>query len=256
MTSGTQRRPPKRTVGQRLQIIESLYTANVVELERVALRYLRDPSPSVRASVLDLIGQKKIPGIKMRLFPLLEDPNNFVRYSAIKCFGDLFEGQSIRAAWLDPFLADPSPLVRMECLDSFVKIRDLDALPEIAACLTDADPVVRAYSARSIARLDGRKYRKAIHAVARVEQDDNAKVGFAEALFILGDADQFETLLSLLSSAQYLARCASANALSDLDMDDKQYGAALDAVSYAGQNALARGDQTTMERVEMELRAR
>jgi HEAT repeat protein len=243
-----------RTVADRLTVVSSLQKEDQSRLERDVIRYLRDPSPSVRAATLDVVGELHLDAVQAQVFMLLTDPNRYVRYSAVKCVGDLFDGDAIRAYWLDPSLLDQAPLVRMEALDSLVKINDAEALPKIVRCLDDADPVVRAYGARAIAQLNGKRYLKNLLSAARAERDDNARAGFAESLFLLGKADQFETLLSLLSSPEYLARCAAANALNALPLTDIQRESALVAVSSASRNALVEGDRSTMMRVEKELR--
>jgi HEAT repeat protein len=151
-------------------------------------------------------------------------------------------------------LQDPFPLVRIETLESLAQIGDKNALHLIAERLHDDDALVRAYAARSIAQLDGGKYRTAIEQALRAEQDDNARVGFADALFALGDAEQLPVLLEFLSSADYRVRCAAANALSAAALTPSQRQAALAEVSRAASAALAAADRSTMERVEKELR--
>ena len=88
----------------------------------------------------------------------------------------------------------------------------------------------------------------------KAEQDENAKVGFADALFGLGDVGQLPVLFELLSSADYRVRCAAANAVSAAELTPSQRQAALAVVSHASRTALAAADRATMKRVETELR--
>lgn len=168
--------------------------------------------------------------------------------------GALYQGKTTEASSLYPLLKDPFYLVRIETLETLAQIRDRAALPLIAKRLQDQHPLVRAYAATSIAELEGHQFVKAIEAASKRESDERAGVGFASALFILGDASQFQVLLKFLSSADYHARCASANALSAAELTPSQLHAALEAVAQAARHALGVADRSTMERVEKELR--
>jgi HEAT repeat protein len=240
----------------RIQAVSSLPVEDKGRLAQALSRYLTDRSPRVRAAALEVVRDESLREVEPQVLTLLSDRSSSVRYSAVECMGALHEEESIGASWLYPLLNDPVDLVRIEALESLARIGDKGSLSLIVERLEDDDAMVRAYAARSIALLGGRKYVAKIESASKSEQDDNAKAGFAESLFRLGDGDQLQVLLKLLSSPEYLARCASANALSDLPLDQTQLQSALEAVSYAARNALVRGDRSTMERVEKELRER
>ncbi|WP_396126788.1 HEAT repeat domain-containing protein [Acidicapsa ligni] len=155
--------------------------------------------------------------------------------------------------WLYPLLGDSAFLVRIVTLESLDQIGDRKALPLIAAKLQDENALVRAYAAGAIAQLDGRKYIAEIQHALETETDDNARVGFADALFLMGDEKQFSELLKLLSSSDYRVRSASASALGVAELTPAQVRSALEAVSHAARNPLFRADRLTMERVEKEL---
>ena len=244
------------SVVTRIQAISSFPVESRGRLAQILSRYLADRSPRVRAAALEVVRDESLRELEQQVVTLLSDRSSFVRYSAVECLGALHEKEFIGASWLYPLLIDPVALVRTEALKSLARIGDKGSLFLIVERLKDDNAMVRGYAARSIALLDGGKYLNNIEDVYRSEQDDNAKAGFAEALFRLGDGDQFSNLLKLLSSLESPARCASANALSELPLDQTQLQSALEAVSHASQNALARGDRSTMERVEKELRER
>ena len=86
--------------------------------------------------------------------------------------------------------------------------------------------------------MDGREYVTEIERALETETDDNARVGFADALFLLGDQRQFSELLKLLSSSDYRVRCASANALRAAELTPAQIQSALEAVSHEARHAL------------------
>ncbi len=246
----------RANVVTRIRAVSSLPVEDKGRLAETLSRYLADRSPRVRAAALEVVRDESLREVEQQVITLLSDRSSFVRYSAVECLGALHEEESIGASWLYPLLTDPVALVRIEALESLARIGDKGSLSLIVERLHDDDAMVRAYAARSIALLNGREYITNVASASMSEQDDNAKAGFAESLFRLGDDDQFAVLLRLLSSSEYLARCASANALSDLPLDQTQLRSALEAVSHAAQNALVRGDRSTMERVEKELRER
>ena len=232
----------------------SLADGDKGQLAQSVSKYLADRSPRVRAAALDVVKAEDLQEMNEQVLNLLSDRSRTVRYSAVECLGSLHEGEAVTASWLYPLLQDPFHLVRIETLESLARIGDRKALPLIADRLQDDDALVRAYAARSIAELDGRKYLTAIERALEGEQDENAQVGFADALFALGDESQLAVLLKFLSSTDYHVRCASANALSVADLTPEQLQSALEAVSHAARNALFRADRSTMERVEKELR--
>jgi HEAT repeat protein len=250
---------PKRMVRpdvvSRAMAIASLPTNDKVQLERAVHRYLSDRSPRVRASAVDVVRKEQIRELEAEVIQLLNDTSSHVRYAAVECLGSLNEGRETPAPFLYPRLIDSHHLVRIESLESLALIQDSSALSLslVADRLQDDDPLVRSYAAWCIAELDGRQYIEAIRSKAHTEQSDIAKVGYAEALFAFGDAEQFQTLVNFLSSPDYLIRCASANALGAAKLTSDQLRDVVKAVSFAAKNSLFRADRTTMERVQMEL---
>ncbi len=225
------------------------------ELARTVSRYLADRSPSVRGAALEVVRDERLRELEVAVLRLLADKNSFVRYTAAECLGFLYERKAIRATWLYPLLEDDAFLVRIETLESLVQIGDKKALPLIAKRLQDGDVLVRSYAAWAIGELKGRKYMKALTRALKVEKEDRAIVGFAGALFALGDAAQLPVLLELLSSADYHVRCASANTLSDLEFNSDQIQSILAALGHAAAHSLHVADRSNMETVERELQA-
>src|SRR5258708_5173922 len=248
------KRKTGRGVTDRIRILTSLVEGDKACLPHAIGRYLTDRSPKVRAFAIDLVREESLSEMEEQVLSLLSDKNTCVRYSAIECLGSLHEGEAIEAPWLYPFLQDTVPLVRIETLESLAQIGDWKALPQIAEKLQDEDALVRAYAAISIAELEGKEYVAVIENASRTERNDRARVGFAEALFDLGDEGQFSILLELLSSSDYRVRCASANALSYAELTPAQVQSAPKKVSFAARHSLGRADKSTMERVKKELR--
>lgn len=241
-------------VVDRTKAVMSLPMGDKSAIVEAIVGYLADRSPRVRSAALDVIRDESLRDLDPQVKRALTDTSSSVRYSAVECLGSLHEEEAIAASWLYPLLDDPSFLVRVATLESLDQIGDEAALPMIAAKLHDENALVRAYAAGAIAQLDGKKYVLEIQRALEAEADDNARVGFADALFLMGDQKQFSELLRLLSSSDYRVRSASANALSAAELTPAQVRSALEAVSHAGQNSLFRADRSTMERVEQELR--
>ncbi len=249
--SKTKRKRP--TVEDRRIAIEALSVDNRSELLLAVSSYLRDRSPRVRETALQVALDEILLELNDQVRTLISDKNNFVRQRAIECFGLFHEGEAIAASWLYPFLQNPDVLTRVETLETLSQIGDKKALPFMVENLQDDDHLVRSYAAISIAELGGKKFRKRIELASRVETVENAKPWFVRSLLLLGDWKQFSRLLELLSSNSPTARCAAANALTAFEWSSDQLELALTSVAYAARNFLARSDQSTMENVLKQL---
>jgi HEAT repeat protein len=254
MGQAVKNRRTRLGVVDRTKAVMSLPMGDKAAAVEAVRGYLADRSPRVRSAALDVVKDEGLRELEQQVMMSLSDKSSSVRYSAAECLGSLHEEESIAASWLYPLLEDPSFLVRIATLESLDQIGDKSALPLIATKLHDDNALVRAYAAGAIAQLDGKRYVAEIKRILETETDDNARVGFADALFLMGDQSQFLELLKLLSSSDYRVRCASANALSAAELTPAQVRSALEAVTDAARNALFRADKLTMERVEKELR--
>jgi HEAT repeat protein len=252
-TSRTPRKMPP--VEDRRVAIKALKADDRSKLLRSISCYLKDPSPRVRETALEVARDEVLSELDYQVIGLISDRNNFVRQRAIECFGSFHAAEAIKAPWLHPFLRHPEVLTRVETLETLDQIGDKSALPAMIECLRDDYYLVRAYAAISIAQLGGKRFRKQIESAAKAEEAEKAKPWFARALFILGDQGQFQKLIEFLSAPSPTPRCTSANALADLPLSEDQLGVALAAVSRAATYFLARSDQSTMERVEKQLLA-
>jgi HEAT repeat protein len=243
----------KPTVEERRTAIRSLAVDNRNQLLRAIGTYLKDRSPRVRETALEVARDEILSELDDQVIDLISDKNNFVRQHAIECFGSFHAGEAIKVPWLHPFLQHPEVLTRVETLETLNEIGDKSALPAMIDRLRDDDYLVRAYAAISVAQLGGKRFRKQIERAASLEEAEKAKPWFARALFLLGDDDQFQKLLEFLSSTSPTPRCTSANALADLPLSPGQLKLALAAVAHAATNFLAKSDQSTMERVGKQL---
>ena len=243
----------RSSVEERRIAIKALDVGDRTQLLRSIGFYLKDPSPRVRETALQVARDEVLSELDYQVIGLISDKNNFVRQRAIECFGSFHAGEAIEVPWLHPFLQHPEVLTRVETLETLDQIGDKSALPAMIKRLRDDDYLVRAYAAISIAQLGGKRFRKQIESAAKAEETEKARPWFARALFLLGDQEQFQKLLEFLSSTSPTPRCTSANALADLPLSPAQQRTALAAVANAARNFLARSDQSTMERVSKKL---
>jgi HEAT repeat protein len=157
--SRTQTRP---TVEGRRIAIKTLPVGDTNKLLRTISPYLKDPSPRVRETALEIVRDEVLTELNDQVMGQISDKNNFVRQRPIECLGFFHEGEAISIPLLHSLLKDPNDLVRVETLESLFQIGDKKALPLIVQLLEDDHYLVRAYAAISIAQLGGRKFRKQI----------------------------------------------------------------------------------------------
>jgi HEAT repeat protein len=187
----------------------------------------------------------------------LQSPSVLVRGSAVEFLGDCYRGHRIEASFLYPMLADRKWIVRVEAIESLVRIKDRAGLPLIAERLQDPEPVARSYAAWALAEMRARRYVEHIEQARRIERSEHALSGYAMALFRFGRQELFSDILGFLKSADYLTRCATAHGIADdLKLNLEQRATAIAAVEYAALHRLYRGDGSTMETVLRQLRAR
>ena len=210
---------------------------------------LRDRSPSVRATAVELIAAQKDISFLNSVHHLLSDPNDLVRSEAIDALGTLEEGSGKHYEDLILRLHDEKRLVRISALESLALLQDLDAIREIQSILKDRDSLVRAYAAIALAELGSTASLSLISEALQRENDEAAEAGYLVALHILGDTTNFGRLLSLLSSAGYRVRCFVANWLPRLEMKESELAAAKARIEDALKQPLGRADASTMSNV-------
>lgn len=238
-----------RTVAQRLALLGTIKSLERSAAIRLLENAVRDRSPSVRFKAIEAISEQGMRDAVPLVESLLGDRSEKVRYDAAESIGRLLQGSGASHEGLRSLLLDRSPLVRIQAMESLAIVSDRGSLRAIASLLADADPHVRAYAARSIAELGGLPYVQEIEAALGTEADERARAGILEALLLLGKREVFATFLALLSSNDYHVRCAVANALDDLPLDETQLHRALASLSEAHERSLGVADRSTIKRV-------
>lgn len=221
----------KRYVADRMALLK--HSAKERDRTKRALllaRWMEDPSPSIRSSAIQLAAESNDIAAVTNVEGLLHDPSEKVRVTALEYLGALGKGHGhlVRA-----LLTDRSILVRIEALETLSSLKDRTALPAIAKLLDDENPLVRAFAARAIAALRGRKYVSAIQNAMAIEKQDSARAGFLEALIHFGKWKLLEEFLQLLSSADYRVRCSVANALDSIPLNRIRMDSVVNALSRA-----------------------
>ncbi len=237
----------KNTVAEREAILESAVSERPIEglVDPLAVA-MRDPSPSVRIAAIRVVAEHEVEAAIPFVEGLLNDRSEKVRIAAVECLGTFHGASGFSYEKLHALLEDASFLVRIETLESLALLRDFEALPKIASLLSDGNPLVRAFAARSIAVLDGRSYIQAVQDVLKKEKEDAAKVGLLEALFILGEEDALSPFLRLLSSDDYRVRCSVANSLENMPLKRPQAETVIAALSCAEMDALGVADKSSI----------
>jgi HEAT repeat protein len=245
----------KHTVAEREAILERAIsdrpTGSLVDLLTVATR---DPSPSVRVAAIRAVAEHQVEAAIPLVEALLNDRSEKVRIAAVECLGTFQGASGLSHEKLQALLEDASFLVRIETLESLALLRVFKALPKIASLLSDENPLVRAFAARSIAALQGHSYAQAIHHALKKEKEDAAKVGLLEAQFVLGEEDALSPFLRLLSSDDYRVRCSVANSLEDMPLKKSQVGTVIAELSHAEMNALGVADKSSIARAIAKLK--
>jgi HEAT repeat protein len=246
----------KRTVAEREAILESAVSERpiiqgLVDLLAVAMR---DPSPSVRSTAVRMVEEHEVEAAIPFVEGLLNDHSEKVRIAVVECLATFQGTSSFSHEKLHTLLKDVSFLVRIATLEGLALLQDFEALPKVVSLLYDENPLVRAYAARSIADLQGRSYIQTIRDVLKEEDEDSARVGLLEALFVLGDEDALPPFLHLLSSDDYRVRCSVANSLENMSLKETGVATAIAALSRAESDALGVADKSSIARALAKLR--
>lgn len=118
------------------------------------LNHLADPEPDVRAAVASgigiAVGQAADPAVIAALLPLLSDPHPDVRRAGATALGRI--GNPVAAVPLAQALMVPGQplLVRRALAAALAHVPHPDTQPQLLAALSDPDPQVRGYAARTL----------------------------------------------------------------------------------------------------------
>jgi len=238
-----------KKVAERLAELERVGSFEPELRRQLLSKALHDRSPKIRGAAIEQLTAQVGRDILPLIETLVDDPNPMVRYDAVESIGQLLEGEALHHEGPLSRLADGNELVRVQTLESLAQIGDRSSLPRIAGLLTDESPLVRSYAASTIADLGGSEYLESLRDAHRAETDDLALVGIHWGLLQFGQRDSFGDLLELLSSSDYRVRCAVANSLEHLPMDQGQLKRAVSALLAARSTAIGRADRSTVERV-------
>jgi HEAT repeat protein len=185
------------------------------------------------------------------LISALTHPSWKVRMYAAERIGQLFEGRDAPDELLR-LLRDKSDLVRVQALESLVRIGDRRALSRIRRQLTDRSALVRGYAGEAIGMLGTRSDRPLLAKLLRSEKSDVARLGLLTGLHSLGARSAFNKLLQLLSSDDFEVRTATAATL--VGMQDESTKAVIrDAIASALRNERSVNTEAHLRRLLSEL---
>lgn len=120
------------------------------------------------------------------------------------------------SAYLRSALSDPDELVRVQAAETIGARAERELCEHLRAALRDSSPLVRSYAAAAIGSVGGPADRAVLRERLSCEKSDTARVGFVEALWLLGDRQTLNEALNLLNSDDYRVRCAISRTLANI----------------------------------------
>jgi HEAT repeat protein len=100
----------------------------------------------------------------------------------------------------------------------------------------DSSPLVRSYVAAAIGQIGTEVDRVRLYNWLRKTRSETVRIGILVALFSLGDRSPVEELIAMLRSRSYRIRCAAANNLAGLSLNDSEKKLVLKNFSQALKN--------------------
>jgi HEAT repeat protein len=150
-----------------------------------------------------------------QLVTALRDPSVKVRVSSIEALGELCR-KAPRQLVLK--LRDSDELVRVAAVEALENIGDPRAVPNLRQCVKDPSPLVRSFASSALGTFGVKKDESNLRKSLAGERSGLARAGMCAGLYLLGDRNSVESLLSLTNSRLYRVRCAAANTLASLPL--------------------------------------
>jgi len=144
-----------------------------------------------------------------RLLGLTNDIDEEVRFRAFEAF-EHFTPTAAILKKVRQGLKDDDELVRSTCIELIGDWKDKDSTEELYLALSDQSEIVRSAAITSLSQI-ARKDSIWILKQKFNEWRGVERASAAMALYLLGQADYLDELLSLFDDKDYLTRCATAN---------------------------------------------
>ncbi len=254
MAQRIRRTARRQTVNGQVELLQQIAGRDKGEFLKLLPNALSNRSARVRDAAVRLVTEYRLTEAARLVERLLRDKNEDVRYDAAECVGFLQEGRKSSPSGLRDLLRDKSWLLRAQALENLALLEDNGALPDVVRLLSDEVPIVRSYAAGTVGMLGGLAYLKNLRRGLIREKHESARVGFYEALFLLGRREVLPEMLMLLQSSDYHVRCAVANALEAMPLRAPEAKLAIAALATANREPCAVADETTIRRVLKALR--
>jgi HEAT repeat protein len=177
--------------------------------------------------------RKYPPDLVRQLIKRLKDQEGLVRIEATRVLGILLSGKGKCPPQIIKMLKDSDSLVRMEVAETISIIQDRTALPFLWRAIRDRSALVRRYVAGAIGVLGGKVDLKRLQQGLNLERSDKAKIGYYEALYLLGEDSVLTDILKFLDQQDYLLRATAANILCDVVADSSNVDIILPALKRA-----------------------
>lgn len=155
------------------------------------------------------------------------------RYDALNEIGELLAETGRVPSAVVAAMGDRSPLVRIAAVEASATIQDRRVLPRLRKLLNDPSGLVRAHAAVAISSFGIVADKVRLERAMGRERSVRVKVGYAEALTMLGKDGAIETIIGALRSRSYRVRCAAANVLARVRMPPRYRRAVRGALETA-----------------------
>lgn len=225
----------------KVRFIAALWLGNSSRKEAIKplIATLSDSNWNMRVTGTESLGnlilehRKYPPELGNKLIKLLKDPEKLVRMEATRVLGILLSGKRKCPPQIIKMLKDSESLVRMEAAETISVIQDRTALPFLWRAIRDRSALVRRYVAAAIGALGSRVDLERLQRGLKLERSDKAKIGYYEALYLLGEDSVLTDILKFLDQQDYLLRASAANILCDVVADSNNVDIILPALKRA-----------------------
>jgi HEAT repeat protein len=182
--------------------------------ENVALlrSWLSDADRDVRATALNALVELRVSDAEELALNALDDPDGFVRATAVKLLGDLGNGRHVDAL-AGLLLEDPDPIARQRAAEALSMLGGRPALEALTQALADPGERVRRAAIHGLGDLDPGFALEELKELLDADPAWEIRAQAAHALGLTGDDDVLVALERAEGDPNEFVRSAAANAL-------------------------------------------
>jgi HEAT repeat protein len=178
------------------------------------VKQVNDKDERLREKAAESLGQINTEESVKILKELLNDDKYNVRCAAINSLCNLHSIDSLPE--LLNCLSDKNELVRVNAIECIGQLKNKSAVKTLINILNDKSNLVRSYAGSALGAIGDSSAKVAIENRLLKENNDLAKVGLYEGLYLLGSNSYLKKMFKLFDSSDYHVRCSVANILGDI----------------------------------------